>query len=70
MRISDESIQQAVDRQERFQKRHEKLGALLSGLLTGGLNPALLKEVESLERLNQEERSWQSVTQKILFDRD
>ena len=38
------------------------------GILNAGLNPILIKEVEGLEQANKERKSWEKVTQEILFN--
>ena len=38
------------------------------GILTAGLNPILIKEVEGLEQANKERKSWEKVTQENLFN--
>ena len=66
MKFSPETYQKAIDRQN---KLHEMLYELEPkvGILTAGLNPILIKEVEGLEQANKERRSWEKVTQEILF---
>jgi len=65
-----ESYQKAMDIQKKFYKMYEEIPRLEPkvGILTTGLNPMLVKEVEGLEQANKERRSWEKLTQGILFD--
>ena len=67
MRLSPENYQKAVDR---LNKPHRKLYELEPrvGILATGLNPMLVNEAEKLEQANKEKRSWEKVTQGILFN--
>ena len=70
MRFSPETYQKAVERQKKLHKMYEGIPRLEPkvGILTAGLNPILIKEVEGLEQANKERRSWEKVTQEILFN--
>ncbi len=70
MKISPESFRKAVERQKKLHKMYEGIPRLEPkvGILTAGLNPILIKEVEGLEQANKERRSWKTVTQEILFN--
>ena len=65
-----ESYQKAMDIQKKFHKMYEEIPRLEPkvGILTTGLNPMLVKEVEGLEQANKERRLWEKVTQEILFN--
>ena len=69
MRFSPETYQKAMERQKKLHKMYEGIPRLEPkvGILTAGLNPILVKEVEGLEQANKERRSWKTVTQEILF---
>ena len=69
MKISPESFRKAVERQKKLHKMYEGIHRLEPkvGILTAGLNPILIKEVEGLEQANKERRSWEKLTQEILF---
>ena len=69
MRFSPETYQKAVERQKKLHKMYEGIHRLEPkvGVLTAGLNPILIKEVEGLEQANKERKSWEKVTQEILF---
>ena len=70
MKTSPKSYQKAVERQKKLHKMYEGIPLLEPkvGILTAGLNPILIKEVEGLEQANKEKRSWKTVTQEILFN--
>jgi hypothetical protein len=70
MKISPESFRKAVERQKKLHKMYQGIPRLEPkvGILTAGLNPILIKEVEGLEQANKERRSWKTVTQEILFN--
>ena len=70
MKISTESFRKAVERQKKLRKMYEGIPRLEPkvGILTAGLNPILIKEVEGLEQANKERRSWEKATQEILFN--
>ena len=70
MKVSSENYQKAVERQKKLHKMYEGIPHLEPkvGILTAGLNPILIKEVEGLEQANKEKRSWKTVTQEILFN--
>ena len=69
MKVNPESYQKAMDIQKKFHKMYEEIPRLEPkvGILTTGLNPMLVKEVEGLEQANKERRSWEKLTQEILF---
>ena len=69
MKVSSESYQKAMERQKKLHKMYEGIHRLEPkvGILTAGLNPILIKEVEGLEQANKERRSWEKLTQEILF---
>ena len=69
MKTSPESYRKAMDIQNELHKMYEGIPRLEPkvGILTAGLNPILIKEVEGLEQANKERRSWEKVTQEILF---
>ena len=58
MRLSPEDYQ--MDLQNRHNKRLDDLA--------DDLNPMLVDEAEKLEQANKEKRSWEKVTQEILFN--
>ena len=73
MKTSPESYRKAMDIQNELHKMYEGIPRLEPkvGILTAGLNPILIKEVEGLEQANQankERRSWKTVTREILFN--
>ena len=70
MRFSPENYQKAMGRQKKLHKMYAGIHGLEPkvGILTAGLNPILIKEVEGLEQANKERRSWEKVTQEILFN--
>ena len=70
MKTSPKSYQKAVERQKKRHKMYEGIHRLEPkvGILTAGLNPILIKEVEGLEQANNERRSWEKATQEILFN--
>ena len=59
-----------MERQKKLHKMYEGIHRLESkvGILNAGLNPILIKEVEGLEQANKERKSWEKVTQEILFN--
>ena len=69
MRFSTETYQKAMERQKKLHKMYEGIHRLEPkvGILNAGLNPILIKEVEGLEQANKERRSWEKLTQEILF---
>ena len=69
MKTSPESYRKAMDIQNKLHKMYEGIPRLEPkvGILTAGLNPILIKEVEGLEQANKERRSWEKLTQEILF---
>ena len=69
MRFSPETYQKAVERQKKLHKMYEGIHRLEPkvGILNAWLNPILIKEVEGLEQANKERRSWEKLTQEILF---
>ena len=69
MRFSPENYQKAMERQKKLHKMYAGIHRLEPkvGILTAGLNPILIKEVEGLEQANKERRSWEKLTQEILF---
>ncbi len=67
MRLSPENYQKAVDRLNKPDRKLYELEPRV-GILTAGLNPILIKEVEGLEQANKERRSWEKLTQEILFN--
>ena len=70
MKTSPKSYQKAAERQKKLHKMYEGIHRLEPkvGILTAGLNPILIKEVEGLEQANNERRSWEKATQEILFN--
>ena len=70
MRFSPETDQKAMERQKKLRKIYEGIHRFEPkvGILTAGLNPILIKEVEGLEQANKERRSWEKATQEILFN--
>ena len=70
MKISPESFRKAVERQKKLHKMYEGIHRLEPkvGILNAGLNPILIKGVEGLEQANKERKSWEKVTQEILFN--
>ncbi len=70
MRFNPETYQKAMERQKKLHKMYEGIPRLEPkvGILTAGLNPILVKEVEELEQANKERRSWEKATQEILFN--
>ena len=70
MKTSPERYRKAMDIQNKLHKMYEGIPRLEPkvGILTAGLNPILIKEVEGLEQANKERRSWKTVTQEILFN--
>ena len=70
MEVIPESYQKAMHIQKKFHKMYEEIPRLEPkvGILTAGLNPILIKEVEGLEQANNERRSWEKATQEILFN--
>ena len=70
MKVNPESYQKAMHIQKKFHKMYEEIPRLEPkvGILTTGLNPMLVKEFEGLVQANKERRSWEKVTQEILFD--
>ena len=69
MRFSSKTYQKALERQKKLHKMYEGIPRLEPkvGILTAGLNPILIKEVEGLDKANKERRSWEKLTQEILF---
>ena len=69
MRFSPETYQKAMERQKKLHKMYEGIHRLEPkvGILNAELNPILIKEVEGLEQANKERRSWEKLTQEILF---
>ena len=70
MRFSPETSQKAMESQKKLHKMYEGIHRLEPkvGILTAGLNPILIKEVEGLEQANKERKSWEKATREILFN--